>query len=41
MRENKYFFQKMFDAMVEGRARSAEREIAQYRKVLRIKNDVV
>ena len=34
--KNKNLFRNMFDSMVEGRARSVQVEIDQYRKVLRL-----
>ncbi len=37
MNNKKNIFRNVFDAMVEGRTRSAQREIAQYRKMLRVK----
>ncbi len=38
MRNSRNIFKNMFDAMIEGRTRAAEREIAQYRKILRVKS---
>jgi hypothetical protein len=40
MTEHKSFLRNVFDAVVESRARQVEREMAHYRKVLDIKNDV-
>lgn len=38
MNKQNNIFKNVFNAMIEGRARSAEREIAQYRKMLNTKS---
>ncbi len=42
MNKQNNIFKNVFNAMIEGRTRSAEREIAQYRTMIRTKpSDVV
>jgi len=38
MTNNNNFFRTVFDAMVEGRERSAKHKIAHYRKALKLNN---